>query len=246
MMRAGDATVSRVRADRGSSIGQRLWAATGALSVVLFGCGLLFGDLLGTDNYPPLDASFATLSRYFSENRSEVHALAFFHTLSALALLCFAAHLSAWIRMAVPRRDAISAATLAGGAGAASFLLLSALLYWALAEPAVASDAGAARAIFVLSYLAGGIAITLPLALMIGSATILALQRELLPRWSGWLGATATGVSLASASMLLGPSNNRSAFYGILLIAAVLGFAWLLTTSLWLALRGNLALRPAE
>jgi len=148
--------------------------------------------------------------------------------------------------MAVPRRGAISAATLAGGAGAAFFLLLSALLYWALAEPAVASDAGAARAIFVLSYLAGGIAITLPLALMIGSATTLALQSELLPRWIGWLGAPATGVSLSSASMLLGPTNNRSAFYGILLIAAVLGFAWLFTTSLWLALRGSLAVRPAE
>jgi hypothetical protein len=46
-------------------------------------------------------------------------------------------------------------------------------------------------------------------------------------------------VSLASVSMLLGPANNRSAVYGILLIAAVLGLAWLFTTSLWLALRAE-------
>jgi hypothetical protein len=36
---------------------RQLWAATGALTVALFACGLLFGDLLGTTNFPPLDAS---------------------------------------------------------------------------------------------------------------------------------------------------------------------------------------------
>jgi hypothetical protein len=31
---------------------------------------------------------------------------------------------------------------------------------------------------------------------------------------------------------MLGPTNNRSAIYAILLLAAVLGFAWLLLASL--------------
>ncbi len=33
------------------------WAASGALTVVLFAGGLVFGGLLGSDNYPALDAS---------------------------------------------------------------------------------------------------------------------------------------------------------------------------------------------
>jgi hypothetical protein len=33
------------------------WPATGALTMVLVGCGLLFGDLLGTTNYAALNAS---------------------------------------------------------------------------------------------------------------------------------------------------------------------------------------------
>ncbi len=73
-----------------AEVGERLWAASGALAIVLFGCGLLFGDILGSDNYPALDARFEEVRRYSLDNRSEVHALAFLHTLSALALLCFA------------------------------------------------------------------------------------------------------------------------------------------------------------
>lgn len=135
----------------------------------------------------------------------------------------------------------ISAATLGGGTAAGVFLLLSAVLYWALAEPMVADDAGAARVVFVLSYLAGGVAITLPLALLIGSGTVMALRDEVLPRWIGWLGLAATAASLGSAAMLLGPANNHSAVYGILLLAAVLGFAWLFCTSLWLIFGGRTA-----
>jgi hypothetical protein len=215
--------------------GVRLWAASGALAVVLFGCGLLFGDILGSGNYPALDAPAGEVRRYFLENRAEVHALAFFHALAAVALLCFAAFASSRIRAAGPR-GAVSFAALAGGATAAGFLLLSALLYWTLAEPEVARARGAARALFVLSYLAGGVAITLPLALFVGAVASAALRPGLLPRWSGWLGVAAAAVSLASASVVLGPANNRSALYGVLLLAALLGFAWLFATSLWLAL----------
>jgi hypothetical protein len=123
--------------------GERLWAASGALAIVLFGCGLLFGDILGSDNYPALDARFEEVRRYFLDNRSEVHALAFFHKLSALALLCFATYLSTRIRASGSRKGGLSAAALAGGAMAATFLLLSAVVYWVLAEPAVARDTGA-------------------------------------------------------------------------------------------------------
>ena len=213
-----------------------LWAASGALSVVLFGCGLVFGDLLASSNYPPLNASHARLSAYFLHNGGDVRALALFHLLSALALLAFAAYLYTWLGSVEHPAPLLRGIALAGGATAATFLLLSALLYRALAEPAVASDPGLAHALVVLSYLAGGPAVAVPLALPIGAVAIVALRSPTgLPRWSGPLGLAAMAASLASAVTLLGPMNNSSALYGLLLLAAILAFGWLLLTSVIMA-----------
>ena len=71
---------------------QRLCAASGVLTVVLFACGLPFGDLLGTTSFPALDATASKVRAHFLENSSEVPALSFFHVLSAIALVAFAAY----------------------------------------------------------------------------------------------------------------------------------------------------------
>jgi hypothetical protein len=216
---------------------RRVWAASGALAVALFGCGLLFGDLLGSSNYPPLNASYARVSSYFLTNTFEVRALAFFHVLAALALICFAAHLQGWLQDAREVPGRIAAVTLAGGAIAAAFLLLSALIYRTLAEPSVVHDPALTHALVVISYLAGGPAIAIPLSLPIAAVALVTLRDELLPRWIGWLGVSAVVMSLISAGTLLGPMNNSSALYGILLIAATLSFAWTFATSVLLAIR---------
>lgn len=109
---------------------QRLWAASGVLTVVLFACGRLFGDVLGTTNFPPLDAS------------------------------------------------------------------------------------------------------ALPLVLMVGVVAAETLRERILARWTGWLGVVAALCGAACASTLLGPTNNHSAEYGILLLGASLMFAWLVVTSI--------------
>ncbi len=215
----------------------RLWAASGALTVVLFTCGLLFGDVLGTTNFPALDATAAEVRGYFLQNASEVRALSFFHVLSAVALVCFAAYIYAYLRRDSGAPSALAALALAGGATAAAFLLLSALCYRTLAEPTVARDAPLAHALVVLSYLAGGPAIAVPLVPMICVVAAATLREQLLPRWTGWLGVLAALCGTASASTLLGPTNNHSATYGILLMSAVLMFAWLVVTSIALIAR---------
>lgn len=58
------------------------------------------------------------------------------------------------------------------------------------------------------------------------------MNRLLLPRWIGWLGIVTA--SLASALTMLGPIDNPSAIYAILLLAAVLGVAWFVSASLTL------------
>jgi hypothetical protein len=215
---------------------ERLWAASGATAVVLFACGLLFGDVLGSSNYPPLNAAAQRVRDYFTRNGPEVRALSFFHTLSALALLCFGVYLHRRIR-AVRPTGVLAAGALAGGITAAGFLLLSALLYRTLAEPAVRNDPALLHALVVMSYLAGGPAIAIPLALPIGAGTTLALRGVLLPRWIGWLGCAAATLCVISAGAFLGPMNNSSALYAVLLLAAITGFLWTFAASIALATR---------
>jgi hypothetical protein len=216
---------------------KRAWAASGAATVVLFACGLLFGDLLGSSNYPPLNASAGRLRAYFLGNGSEVRALSFFHVLAALALLCFAAYLHQLLRSAAePRAQRLDALALAGGVAAAMSLLASALVYRTLAEPSVARDPALAHALVVISYLTGGPAIAVALALPIGIVSAATRGTLLLPGWTVVLGLAATVVSLLSAVSLLGPMNNSSLTYAVLLIAAVLAFAWTFSVSVVLAL----------
>lgn len=215
----------------GSVKAERLWAGSGAMAVVLFACGLVFGDLLGSSNYPPLNATFQRLRDYFLHNAPEVRALSFFHALSALALLSFAVYLHGRMREVCPA-GLLPVSALAGGMTAAGFLLLSALTYRTLADPAVRSDPALLHALVVISYLAGGPGIAIPLVLSIGAGATLALRGVLLPRWIGWLGCAAATLCLTSATTFLGPMNNSSATYAILLLAAITGFLWTFATSI--------------
>ena len=204
------------------------WAATGALTVVLFGCGLLFGDLLGTTKYPALNASSSELRQYFMRNVSEVRALSLFHFLAAAALAAFASYLYATVRAAGVR---LAALALAGGIIGAAFLALSALSYRVLAERSVAADPALAHGLVVLSYLAGGPAIGVPLALTAGAFAAAIRREQMLPVWLWWLSVVAAVLGVGTVTTLLGPTSNSSAAYGVLLVGAVALFAWLVASS---------------
>ncbi|MBV8952782.1 MAG: DUF4386 family protein [Solirubrobacterales bacterium] len=214
---------------------QRLWASTGALAIALFAAGLLFGDLIASTNYPRLDAPPADVREYFLRNPHDVRALAFFHVLSGLALLGFITYLQMWLRRLDQRSARLAPVALAGGVTAAVFLLLSALLYRVLAEPAVAVDPALNHALLVASYLAGGPGIAVPLALPVMAGSVTAFRRGLLPAWLGWLGTGAVAACVLSAGILLGPMSNSSFFYGVLLVAAILSLVWVFATSVMLA-----------
>ena len=211
---------------------ERLWALSGALFVVLFFVGLLFGDVLATRPFPPINASPVVVQSYFLQNATEVQALSFFHVLSAIALLCFVAYLAARVRRVASNGRELADIALAGGVTAAAFFLLSAVCYRMLAEPTVATDPALAHALLVLSYLAGGPLISVPLALPIGISAFGTVRQQIsLPRWTGWLGLAAMVTALGSASYLLGPANNGSALYGLLLLGGVLSLLWVFIAS---------------
>ncbi|MGH2884504.1 MAG: hypothetical protein ACRDPA_17705, partial [Solirubrobacteraceae bacterium] len=77
-----------------------------------------------------------------------------------------------------------------------------------------------------------GPAIAVPLVPMVAIVAAATLREHILARWTGWLGVVAAVFGAASASTLLGPTNNHSATYAILLLGAVLMFAWLVVTSI--------------
>jgi hypothetical protein len=191
--------------------------------------------VIASSGYPRLDAPPNAVRAYFLSNASEVRALAFFHVVAALALLGFITYLQMWLRRLDQRSARLAPVALAGGVSAAVFLLLSALVYRVLAEPAVARDPALTHALVVSSYLAGGPGIAVPLALPVMAGSLTAFRRGLLPAWLGWLGTAAVVVCLLSAGILLGPMNNTSFWYGALLAAAVLGFIWVFVTSVMLA-----------
>jgi hypothetical protein len=72
---------------------------------------------------------------------------------------------------AAPRTDSRLLATLVAAAGAVSagFLLLDATLFWVLMLPATTASPGTLQALHALSYLAGGVALALPLGVLIGT-----------------------------------------------------------------------------
>ena len=219
---------------------ETVWAASGAFAVALFACGLLFGDLIATTNFPALNATRSQLRDYFLRNVSEVRALSFFHLLAATALAAFASYLFARLRSAGSR---VAALALAGGIIAATFLAMSALSYRVLAERSVASDPALTHALVVLSYLAGGPAIGVPLALTAGAFAAAIRHERTFPGWLCWLSIAAGVLGAASATTMLGPTNNGSVVYGVLLLAALLLFAWLVASSVVLAGRAR---RPSD
>jgi len=110
---------------------------------------------------------------------------------------------------------------------ASVFLLLSAVLFWTLTRVEVSREPGVAQAVLVLSYLAGGQALALSFAGFIGATSVVAFRTSALPRWIGRLGCATAGLCVLSvASLIWDPAFN------LLLLAAALGFLWLLATSI--------------
>jgi hypothetical protein len=202
-----------------------IWAASGALSAALFVAGLVFANT--PPGFPAPDASLERINAYFSDHRAAALGLSVCHSLSALALLAFAPYLRGILGRAERGQERLATLALSGGLFGAGFLLLSALLYWTLTRAEVAGDNGAAHAVLVLSYLAGGQAPALAFAALVGPASLLTLRTGVLPRWIGRLGLVAAALALASVVSLLWDL----AFYLLLEPAGALSFLWLFAIS---------------
>jgi len=219
------------------------WAASGVGFVVLFGGGLVVADLLAVSWYPDVGDSDRHIERYFTESAGNARGLAFFHALAALLLLAYAGYVHRAVSAQPPGTLGLGALALAGATMAAAFLLLSALLFATLTLPDAAADPRLARTLLLLSYMAGGPAITLPLAVFIAATSI--SVRDAGPRWLERSGAIAAVLGLLSSVVLLvealGTGDQGEGIFVVGLLALLAGFGWVALSSLALAWRARAA-----
>ena len=224
------------------STADRLWPLSGLAFVVLFLGGLLFADVLAGRPFPGIDDPLAETTGYFRTNGAGVRLLSLFHSLAAMALLAFTAYMNERNSRRVGESSPLVTLAFGGGVVAAAFLLLSALLFWALARPETAGEPAVARSLVDLSYLAGGVALLLSLSAFIGASSLLALRTDALPAWLGRTGVVTAIVSLLFAATLAAKSGAFGPG-GIIAVAAVPPFFWIFAASVSLA-RASRARQP--
>ena len=223
---------------------ERLWPGAGLAFVGLFLGGLLFADVLAGRPYPGIDEPVGQISDYFGANGAEVRALSFFHALAAVALVIFVAYVRAFLGRVEGNAGGLSTLAFGGGLMAASFLLLSALLFWALARPVTAGESAVARALFDLSFLAGGVALLGSLGLFIGATSLVALRTRALRAWIGWMGIVTAVISLLSVATMLSEAGALGPG-GIIALAALPAILWISLTS-FVLVRAARAEPPGE
>ena len=220
---------------------ERFFAASGFAFIALFGAGVL-----ASGDFPALDAGAADIERYFRENTTRVLALAFFHTLAAVALVLFGSYVRSVLR---GHEERARLSPLASGASvmATTFLLLSAGLFWVLALPAAVEEPAPARALLALSYLTGGLFLVLSLGVFIGATSIASFRGNVLPGWLSSFGLAVSGLCLAAPATLFAQSGTWSPA-GVLVLLAGLVMLWLFSTTVALVRRphlGRAAVAPA-
>jgi len=131
--------------------------------------------------------------------RPAQHAAAFFTFGSSIPLAVATAVATSRLRtlgLDVPGRMI----ALIGGAVASALLALSGLTTFALTEPHVADSAAAVRALYGLSFAAGGAGFVAFNGLLVAGVCVAGLLGGVLPRWAGWGGLLVAVVSeVASA-----------------------------------------------
>ncbi len=145
--------------------------------------------------------SDADLLSFFRDHPDAAHASAFFTFGAAIPFAVATAVSTSRLRtlgLDVPGRMI----ALIGGTVASALLALSGLTTFALTQPHVAASAPAVRALYGLSFAAGGPGFVAFSGLLLAGVSIAALFGRVLPTWLGWAGLAVAGLSeLASFSV---------------------------------------------
>jgi hypothetical protein len=187
---------------------------------------LLFGGLaigVGFGGLMPLPYGPTGPVQHYVQTQSlavRIIAMAVFG--SSVLLAVYAATVSARLRW-LGDSGAGPTIALTGGILAAGSLSLTGLLGWLLSRPEIAGDTTLVRALYLLTFLVGGVAHVVALGVLIAGVATSGLAHRLLPRALAWVGVAIAALCeltmLVLAWQPLGPA---------LPVARVAGLVWLL------------------
>jgi hypothetical protein len=195
-------------AAQGQSSRSMLGAFSAVGFVVLFMVGAIVSNVAATETYPRPEAAAAQVQTYFAENTGIAEFLSLTQAGAAVCLLVLAGVLAAAVRRRDPQGAAEAAVVGLGGGLAAAFLLLSALLVWALSRGQVIGGPAAMTALHQLAFAAGGVGHVAPLGVLVGASSLAALRYGVHARWIAMVGLVSAALSLLSlvTLLILGPA----------------------------------------
>lgn len=171
--------------------------------VVLFMVGAIVSNVATTQSYPRPDADAAEVQTYFAENTGIAEFLSLTQAGAAVCVLVLAGVLAAAVRRRDTQGSAEAACVGLGGGLAAAFLLLSALLVWALSRDQVINGPAGMTALHQLAFAAGGAGHVVPLGVLVGASSVAALRYGVHSRWIAMVGLVSAVLSLLSLVTLL-------------------------------------------
>jgi hypothetical protein len=169
--------------------------------LALLGVVFFLSNILPSQGYPSPFASEEDIQRFFAENQDTLKWQSLALMLAGIALLVFAPSLVGLVQQATETRSVALWVALAGGVVAGAFVMLSAVLVWALARPDALESPALVRALHDLTYLAGGPAHVLSVAVFVGAASLAGLSILNIRRWICFL---AIGAAVFSSLGVLG------------------------------------------
>jgi hypothetical protein len=197
-------------------------AGLAVTATALFLAGLIASTAIAGKAFPSPFDSGASILAYFRDHQDAARVSGFFQFAAAVPLAIYAATVSSRLRTLGIRAPGATIA-LAGGALAATFLALSGLVTWALAQPAVLASPPLVRALHDLAFATGGPGSVVPFGLLIAGLAVPAAFGALLPRW-----LTAAGLIIALAAEFSALSLVVSGAAYLLPVARFAGLAWLI------------------
>ncbi|HEV7168934.1 MAG TPA: hypothetical protein VGN49_13305 [Micrococcaceae bacterium] len=181
----------------------------GVLAVVSLGLtvgGLISSAILaGGQTFVSPFSSAEQVAAYFHGNPDAIRLVSLFQFGSAVPLGIFSATVYArQLRLGV--RVPGPGIGFFGGTVASIFLMLSAMLVWALSRPEITTDVTLTHALSFLAFITGGAAFVVGLGLLVAGIAVPALILRFVPRWLAWVGLVIGAVSeLSFFSMAIEP-----------------------------------------
>src|SRR5882724_6302341 len=206
-------------------------ALLAAISLALLLAGLVVGVALAGGVMPLPYASATAIQDYVAGNHTAAVAIAVGTFGSSIPLAIYAATASARLRQLGVTAPGATIA-LAGGLLASAGLTLSSLTAWTLSRPEITSDAALVRALYYLTYLAGGPWHVVTLGLLIAGVAVPGLIVGLLPRSLAWTGLVIAGLAELTTLVLIWPGLSP-----LLPVARFTGLVWLIVAGALLPLR---------